>query len=140
MALPPKLLEYRANRISGLSRYKSAIKAGFSVNQALRASRLDKAISASLVEIMEKEGIDNKYISDKILSGLEAKRFVVDKNGTVHEFPDQFIQHKYLETYLKIVGALDPKGNDGDASNLPKMIINTLNITVENRKVVDVVR
>lgn len=141
MSLSPQLLAYRHNRMNGQSRYKAAISAGFSVNMAMRASRLDAVIKASLNEILEKEGMDNKFLADQIKSGLTATRITVDKNGTIHENPDHFIRHKYLETLLKITGKMEQsKSSDDQSKNLPSLIIQTLNLNVDQRKIVDVVR
>lgn len=110
---------------------------------ACKASRLDDVITASLEEIMQKEGIDNKFITDQIKAGLQAMRITVGKDGTIHEHPDMFIRHKYLDMVLDITGAKKKVGSASDSEapkNLPQLIVQTLNISVDKRQIVDVVR
>lgn len=121
----------------------------------LRASRLDDAVSVALPEILAKEGVDNFLAAEAIRAGLNAERAIITTkktfvNGKVASeetelkwIPDMFIRHKYLDTYLDVTGQKKKIGstNDGEApANLPQMITNILNITVEKREVVNVVR
>ncbi len=155
MSLPQKLLTYRELRVSGMSRYKAAKQAGFSRGMCLRASRLDDAVAIALPEILEKEGVDNFLIAEKIKAGLNAERAIVTTKKTFENgklaseepeivyVPDEFIRHKYLDTYLDITGQKKKQGASdaaGDApANLPQLIVNTLNITVDKRPIVEVV-
>ncbi len=156
MVLSPKLLAYRQLRLEGKSRYRAAKDSGFSREMCLRASRLDDAVSVALPEILEKEGLDNIAAAELMKAGFAAERAIVvehkefnDKGKLVSVtpeikwIPDMFIRHKFLDTYLDVTGQKKKVGsvdNTDAPANLPQLVINTLNITLENRKVVDVVR
>lgn len=154
MGLNPKLLAYRKLRMGGISRYQAAKQSGFSREMCLRASRLDDAITVALPEILAKEDVDNFLAAQTIKAGLVAERAIVTEkktfgpNGKLQSVdpvitwvPDMFIRHKYLETYLSVTGQNKTAKINGDTpENLPQLIINTLNISVDKRETVEVIR
>ena len=64
-------------------------------------------------QLLDKAGVTNKFIADKIKEGCEAKKLVYVENGDsedgekVREYDDDFsTRHKYIETALKVKGHL----------------------------------
>lgn len=47
--------------------------------------------------------VNEATIAAKIAEGLEAYKYVIDGAGTVHQQPDFFTQHKFVETAAKML-------------------------------------
>lgn len=96
--LPSKLRKknYKNYRLQGISRYASAIKAGYSETYA-KSRNLDKhGIDIKLA--LEIAGVTSRKLANKINDGIDAK----DENGRAQ----LAIAHRYLETALKVRGDL----------------------------------
>lgn len=47
--------------------------------------------------------VNEATIAAKIAEGLEAYKLLIDANGNVHQQPDFFTQHKFVETAAKML-------------------------------------
>lgn len=95
-----------AARIAG---YKDPIQAAY-----------ENKIKLDLPDLMDKKGLTDDHLLDKLDEGLESNRvisaIITDKqaNGATNDFievPDMVVRHKYLETALKLKGKLQPASN-----------------------------
>lgn len=94
---------------------KAAIAAGFANRQY--GSKLIKKphIREAILQAMEKRGIDDSYIAQKIKEGLEAtypKKF--SSNGSLMQDnePDYFTRGQYLDKVLRVAGAYSPEQHE----------------------------
>ena len=98
-----KLINYY---LEGCTVRDAAIKAGYSKESAYtHGSRTLKRLyeCGTLNETLEALGISDELLAIKIMEGLEATK----PNGT----PDYAVRHRYLETALKLRGALVERTN-----------------------------
>lgn len=94
---------------AGKSKYKAAIEAGYSENTAREPTRnLEKpGIKEELNRALEKSGITTQAITDKVKEGMGAKKVVIFGTGdniAIEKAEDYAVQHKYLETAIKLKG------------------------------------
>ena len=112
---PIRFALYKQYRISGMDRFNSAIKAGYSRNTAITASR-NLESKWNFAEFMRQQGLTDEFLVKKIKDGFEANKVIsarivgADANESTDDFievPDHAIRHKYLETALKAKGRLN---------------------------------
>ena len=101
-----KLIKYH---LEGYTTKEAAIKAGYSEQSAYtHGSRALRRLyeCGAVNEWLETLGLSDESLAMKIIEGLEAKK----EKGV----PDYAIRHRYLETALKLRGALFGKKNVED--------------------------
>lgn len=108
-AITVKQRKYIRGVMAGKSKYQAAVEAGYAENTANDPSRnVEKqGVKEELNRALEKAGITTQRIADKVNEGLEAKKTTFlgqGENSTFMESPDHAIQHKYLETAIKLKG------------------------------------
>ncbi len=101
-----KARKYISNKISGMSDYQAAIKAGYSRNTAVAAKQNieNPSVQRMLNELMERHGLTDEYLIDKLVDGLSKPVKVSVSGFGVTKCPDYALRHKYLETALKLKG------------------------------------
>lgn len=104
-----KQRRYIKGVVEGKSKYQAAIDAGYSPNTAKVPSlNIEKlSVKEELNKALERSGLTIQRITDKVSEGMEAKKtFVIGKDGegTFVETPDHAVQHKYVETAIKLHG------------------------------------
>lgn len=110
---------YKKHRLEGMSKYAAARKAGYSHSYAIQAKSIENRIN--IEQYAEMAGLTDKKLIDYIVERLQAQKvisadiFIRDENGklTVNknsndwiEYPDYHAQHKFLETFLKVIGKI----------------------------------
>lgn len=89
---------YKKHRISGMSAYAAAVKAGYSQNTAKNArAKFEKG--GTFQDILDIAGVTNKRIAILVEQGLRAKY----GDGK----PNWAIRHKYLDTAVKLAKLID---------------------------------
>ena len=104
---------------------EAMIKAGFSkttANAQAKRTVERSMIQTPIMKALEKAGINDDHLADKIKQGLECTKVISatvihkDNNGKTEqiddfiEVPDNPTQHRYVDTALKLKGAFpDPK-------------------------------
>lgn len=95
-----------ANVIAGDSVSKAMLKAGYSPNTAKNPKELTK--TPVFLQTMERLGISDEKLAQRINEGLDATRAVVMGTKSEESFvdiqPDFMVRHKYVETSLKLKG------------------------------------
>lgn len=96
---------------------EAMIKAGFSektANHQAKRTVERSCIQTPIMKALEKSGINDEHLADKIKEGLECKKVISatvihkDKEGKTEqiddfiEVPDNPTQHRYVETALKL--------------------------------------
>lgn len=107
--------------VKGLSKYQSAVKAGYSPNTARNLQKTIEskpAVKRTMAEALEKAGLTTDYMVRHIKSGMRSKKALVVKDKIEYVY-DKSTQHRYLETSLRLAGY----GSDTH-----------ININVDNRK------
>lgn len=114
---------YKKNRLSGMSAYQSAVRAGYSHYTAISAHRAIES-RIDFDSLLVKHGLDDETLLQKLNEGLDAKRLVAadvivrQENGELVatknennwvEYDDAQTRHKYIETALKLRGRLKPE-------------------------------
>jgi len=95
---------YKKNVILGMSKYNAAIAAGYSEGTARHHIKdLDNRVS--MPDVMERQGITDKFISEKLLELLSATKVV----GYLHQYkqgskgvtekiePDEVVSNEFVE-------------------------------------------
>lgn len=94
---------------AGKSQTQAAILAGYSEKTAAASATetLGKPnVREALQRALEKVGVSDELLAMKTREGLDATRGMVTKDG-VEKVEDFHARHRYLETALKLKGALD---------------------------------
>lgn len=99
--------KYVAGVVSGKSKRQAALAAGYNEGSANAvATNIEKPIVRAAIErALQKANITDERIAAKINEGLEAKRVSLVGEAGV-ETPDYAVQHKFLETAIKLKGLL----------------------------------
>ena len=106
---------YKKNRLSGMSAYRAAVKAGYSHNTAINAVKnIEKRLD--MKTFLMKKGLDDDTVAETLKNGLEATKKVSvyyesnvegeskDSGYQVDEVADHPTRHKFLDTFLKLRG------------------------------------
>lgn len=102
--------KYKEYRLQGFSKYASAIKAGYSRNTAINATKNIER-RCNFDQLLEVQGLTDIELAKHAKEGLNATK-LQSINFKSIERPDWFARHKYLETILKLQGKLKDKGVD----------------------------
>lgn len=113
-----KQRKYVRGVVMGKSKTQAALAAGYAFPTAKTAVQsIEKPYVKEAIErALDKAGITEERIAQKINEGLEAKRTVGFGDDNVIEAPDYQVQHKYLETAIKLKG-LDKSESSGAIIN-----------------------
>jgi len=97
--------KYIKNKVSGMSDYQAAIKAGYKKGTAIAAKQnIEKPrVKEELYDLMDKKGLTNDKLLDVTSEGLEAQKIHGTGDNFV-EIADYAVRHKYLETALRLKG------------------------------------
>lgn len=127
---------YKKHRLSGLSAYQAARKAGYAHATAIAAYKnIEKRIKFD--ELLVAHGLDNQSVVKVLGDGLNATRSVIvkelvaDDDGCpqsvtrIVEVPDHSVRHKFLETFLKLRGDLKDIAphNSVHIINMPTILV-----------------
>lgn len=119
--------KYVKGIVEGKSKQQSAIDAGFA--RATAKNAYDKVETGGVKEAIEKAldraGVTTERIADKVNEGLEAKKIHTSHTEPDAIVPDFAVQHKYLETAIKL------RGIDKDA---PTQVMNFVQIIQNDMK------
>jgi len=113
--------KYKHNRLLGMSQSNAARAAGYSERYSRRkAHRIEKLLSGSIKEALERAGMTDKVLAQHAVEGLNAMKVVsavivgkdaTDKTDDFIEVPDWTARHKYYETILRVTGRLSNSVN-----------------------------
>ena len=108
---------YKKNRLSGMSAYQSAVKAGYSHATAIAAYKnIEKRINFD--DALVKAGLDDNTLAKHAQEGLQATKVISanitygdadEKTNDFIEVPDWASRHKYYDTILKLQNKLKDK-------------------------------
>jgi hypothetical protein len=102
----PKQTKAIKHILEGDSVSKAMRKAGYAKATSRNPDHLTKSIA--FTEVMEKVGISDKKLAQKLNEGLDATKTIVMGTKSEESFvdvqPDFLTRHRYLETTLKIKG------------------------------------
>jgi hypothetical protein len=115
-------------------------KAGYSNTVSLTPELVTK--SKGFIELLEENGVTDDELTKVLRRGLKAKnrRYYKDKDGNerVDVTDDLQIQHKFLETAIKIKGHINTsQSNSGDTYNTYIQQNNLNPNTVDSKQLVD---
>jgi predicted transcriptional regulator len=103
---------YRGLQENGGSQTKLAKKLGIT-RQAVSQQIKEPYIKSVMSQLLDKAGVNDKFIATKIKEGCEAKKLVYVENGDAEhgekarEYDDDYAtRHRYIETALKVKGHL----------------------------------
>jgi len=99
---------YIKNKVSGMSDYQSALKAGYAPATAIKASSKDgvenRSVKKLLTDLMDEKGLTDEHLLDKTQEGLNEANKIHGSDDNFVEVPDYGVRHKYLETALRLKG------------------------------------
>lgn len=98
--------KYIKNKVSGMSDYQAAVKAGYSHNTAIAAKQNieNPSVKESLRQLMDRKGLTDDRILDEVIDGIENSKRIVGSDDNFVEVPDYAVKHKYLETAIRLKG------------------------------------
>lgn len=115
-----KQIAYLTARIQGKSKEESKRIAQYGANTPTSVIESSPNLRSALLSCMEKNGLTEQFLADKLKQGLEATKIqYFSKDGMVVDErvnPDHDIQHKYFTKALEIRG--DIKSNAIETLNL----------------------
>jgi len=100
--------KYKAYRLKGLSQYKSAKYAGYSESYCKRACDIESSVELSMAEALEKAGLTDDVIAQRIEEGTRAMTLKTTKDDA-YEVIDHGNRLKALELAGKFAGRLNQK-------------------------------
>lgn len=96
------------------------LSVGYTENTARNPSQVVN--KQSFVDLMEKNGITDNYLNEKLKEGFEANRQIVTRDEII-DTPDYNSRHKYLETALKLKNHLNPQYQVNIQANDYRLVI-----------------
>jgi hypothetical protein len=138
---PIKLWPKERKMLRGISRGLSpveAVKKAYNVTTKGSAAAIasQKMRSVRFRKVLEKAGLTDEKIDEKIVEGLDAERPVLTKLGLV-QTKDYMTRLGYVRTALKLKGLdneKDPGEKDGEPLVINAIQINGQGVTIEKKE------
>lgn len=108
--------KYRFYRLNGYNMRAAALNAGYSKATADRARQAGLEKTETVAQWLERIGVTQKSLAEYLRAGLDANKVISavvtgkdadEKTNDFIDVPDWQSRHKYLETALKLKGALN---------------------------------
>jgi len=130
----PRAKRYIKNKLSGMSDYQAAVKAGYSPNTAKLASTNieNHSVKSYMVKLMDQMGLTDEKLMQSLQEGLNTANKIFGTGDNFVETPDYAVRHKYLDTALKLRDSFPAEKKDITSDGQP--LEPTQIIIVEDKK------